>query len=119
MRGLAGRRGFSLIVLLRGSPAPSLPAPCSSWRTHALAPAPTLCIAPEKGLRAAHPSACLRPASPRLPPLQFVMRVTALRGSVPAEWVADFASAMEGFGVAAMQQRPQLADIYRELRGAK
>lgn len=51
--------------------------------------------------------------------LQMVMRATALRGSVPAEWVSDFATAMDGFGVVALQQRPQLVDIYRELKGVK
>lgn len=46
-----------------------------------------------------------------------VMRVTALRGSVPQEWVSDFQAALDGFGVAAMTQKPQLSDIYSELRG--
>jgi len=48
-----------------------------------------------------------------------VMRVTALRGSVPQQWVADFQTALEGYGVLAMTQRPQLADIYAELAGNK
>jgi hypothetical protein len=48
-----------------------------------------------------------------------VMRVTALRGSVPQQWVSDFQTAMEGYGVVAMTQRLQLADIYGELRGNK
>jgi len=48
-----------------------------------------------------------------------VMRATALRGSVPAEWASDFRTAMDGFGAVAMTQRPQLAEIYRELRGVK
>jgi hypothetical protein len=48
-----------------------------------------------------------------------VMRVTALRGSVPQQWVADFKAAMEGFGVVALTQRPQMADIYAELAGSK
>ncbi len=61
---------------------------------------------------------------PSLPPLpvyaaQMVMRVTALRGSVPQQWVADFQTALEGFGVVAMTLRPQPADIYAELVGNK
>jgi hypothetical protein len=48
-----------------------------------------------------------------------VMRATALRGSVPQDWVSDFRTAMEGFGVVAMTQRPQVVDIYKELRGIK
>ena len=56
---------------------------------------------------------------PACPPLQMVMRVTALRGSVPQQWVADFQAAMEGFGVVALTQRPQMADIYAELAGNK
>ena len=48
-----------------------------------------------------------------------VLRATALRGSVPQEWVGEFKEALDGFGLVAMTQRPQLADIYQELRGAK
>lgn len=48
-----------------------------------------------------------------------VMRVTASRGSVPQQWVADFQTALEGYGVVAMTQRAQLADIYAELAGNK
>lgn len=47
------------------------------------------------------------------------MRVTALRGSVPQQWVSDFQAALEGYGVVALQQRAQLADIYGELAGNK
>ena len=47
-----------------------------------------------------------------------VMRVSALRGSVPQQWLADFQAAMEGFGVVALTQRAQLADIYAELEGS-
>lgn len=50
---------------------------------------------------------------------QMVLRVTALRGSVPAPWVTDFSAALEKFGVAALSQRPQLTDIYAELKGNK
>lgn len=46
-----------------------------------------------------------------------VMRVTALRGTVPSQWVADFQTAMEGYGLVALTQRAQLADIYAELAG--
>lgn len=49
--------------------------------------------------------------------LQMVMRVTALRGTVPQQWVADFQAAMEGYGVVALTQRAQLADVYAELAG--
>jgi hypothetical protein len=46
------------------------------------------------------------------------MRVLALRGSVPQQWVLDFRAALEGYGLAAVTQRAQLADIYDDLRGA-
>ncbi|KAI7842702.1 hypothetical protein COHA_003633 [Chlorella ohadii] len=48
-----------------------------------------------------------------------VMRVTALRGSVPQQWVTDFQTALEGYGVAALTQKAQLAEIYAELQGTK
>lgn len=48
-----------------------------------------------------------------------VMRVTALRGSVPQQWAADFNTALEGYGVVALTQRAQRADIYGELQGNK
>lgn len=38
---------------------------------------------------------------------------------MPQQWVADLQSAMEGYGVVAMEQRSQLADIYAELVGNK
>lgn len=47
-----------------------------------------------------------------------VMRVTALRGSVPQLWVTDFQAAMEGYGVAALTQRAQLSEIYADLAGS-
>jgi spermidine/putrescine-binding protein len=50
---------------------------------------------------------------------KFVMRITALRGSVPASWISDFATAMEGYGVVAMTQKPQIIDIWDELMGIK
>ena len=46
-----------------------------------------------------------------------MLRVSALRGSVPQQWVSDFSVAMEGYGLVAMTQKPQLADIYAELQG--
>lgn len=52
-------------------------------------------------------------------PKQMVMRVTALRGSVPQQWVTDFQTALEGYGVAALTQKGQLAEIYAELQGTK
>lgn len=45
-----------------------------------------------------------------------VVRVTALRG-VPQQWVSDFGAALEGYGVVAMTQRAQLADIWQDLGG--
>ena len=50
--------------------------------------------------------------------VQMVMRVTALRGSVPQQWLTDFQAAMEGYGVVALTQRAQLADVYAELEGS-
>jgi hypothetical protein len=48
-----------------------------------------------------------------------VMRVTALRGTVPSQWVSDLQAAMEGYGVVALDQRAQLKDIYADLVGSK
>ena len=48
---------------------------------------------------------------------KMVMRVTALRGSVPGSWVQDFSTAMEGFGTVAITQRPQIVDIWEDLKG--
>ena len=47
-----------------------------------------------------------------------VMRVTSLRGSVPGSWVQEFSTALEGYGVVALTQKPQLADIWTDLRGS-
>lgn len=47
-----------------------------------------------------------------------VLRVSALRGTVPAQWSSDFGTALEGYGVAAVRPRPQMADIWRDLGGA-
>ncbi len=62
-------------------------------------------------------------ATPAPPPgavreAKLVLRVAALRGSVPAQWATDFSTAMEGYGVAAITQRPTLADVWRDLGGA-
>ena len=46
-----------------------------------------------------------------------VLRVTALRGSVPQLWATDFATAMEGYGVVAISQRTRLADVWKDLAG--
>ncbi|KAL4427736.1 hypothetical protein ABPG75_001825 [Micractinium tetrahymenae] len=56
-------------------------------------------------------------AANRVRESKMVMRVTALRGSVPQQWVADFQAALEGYGLVALTQRAQLADIYAELAG--
>ena len=50
---------------------------------------------------------------------KFVMRITALRGSVPASWISDFATAMEGYGMVAMTQKPQIMNIWDDLTGLK
>lgn len=59
------------------------------------------------------------PTRPTMTQTQMVMRVTALRGSVPQQWVSDFQAALEGYGVLALSQRAQLADIFAELAGNK
>lgn len=48
---------------------------------------------------------------------KMVMRVTALRGSVPVSWVQEFSTAMEGYGIVAMTQKTQVLDIWHELKG--
>jgi spermidine/putrescine-binding protein len=48
---------------------------------------------------------------------KMVMRVAALRGSVPASWVQDFSTALEGYGIVALTQKPQIADIWQDLKG--
>ncbi|KAG7666766.1 hypothetical protein KSW81_000539 [Nannochloris sp. 'desiccata'] len=49
--------------------------------------------------------------------VKMVMRITALRGSVPASWVQDFSTALEGYGIVALTQKPQIADIWQDLKG--
>jgi hypothetical protein len=73
-------------------------------------------------LAACLPAACIKrgvACAASNPTLQMIMRVTALRGSVPQQWVSDFQAALEGYGVVALTQRAQLADIYADLRGSK
>ena len=43
------------------------------------------------------------------------LRVVALRGSVPAQWAADFRTAAGPRAQLQLQQRPQLQAIYDEL----
>ena len=77
------------------------------------------------GLLSPLPAAATSPSlttSPAVPittarEAKMVMRVTALRGSVPASWVQDFSTAMEGYGIVALTQKPQVADVWQELKG--
>ena len=46
---------------------------------------------------------------------KMVMRVLALRGSVPQAWVADFKTALEGYGIVTVSFKPTLEDIWGEL----
>ena len=48
-----------------------------------------------------------------------VMRLLALRGSVPQHYVSDFRTALEGFGVAAISYKPTLSDLWAELEGSR
>ena len=57
------------------------------------------------------------PAATKLREAKMVMRVTALRGSVPVSWVQEFSTAMEGYGIVAMTQKPQVLDIWHDLKG--
>lgn len=75
-----------------------------------------MCVLPSKPEHVKAPGVRL-PAAKSL--TQMVLRATALRGSVPQEWLSDFRTAMDGFGLVAMTQKTQLADIYRELQGVK
>lgn len=46
---------------------------------------------------------------------RMVIRVAALRGSIPQQLIADFQTAMEGYGSASITQRPHLKDIWEDL----
>jgi len=46
-----------------------------------------------------------------------VIRLLALRGSVPQHYVSDFRTALEGYGIAAVSYKPSLSDLWRELEG--
>jgi len=47
------------------------------------------------------------------------LRVVALRGSVPAQWAADFRTAAGARAHLKLQQRPQLQTIYDELSNVR
>lgn len=53
----------------------------------------------------------------RLREAKMVMRLLALRGSVPQHYISDFRTALEGYGVAAISYKPTLTDLWRELEG--
>lgn len=59
------------------------------------------------------------PPDTKVHEVKMVLRVTALRGSVPLSWSSDFSTAMEGFGFVVVTQRPKLTDILSDLRGTK
>jgi hypothetical protein len=46
---------------------------------------------------------------------KMVMRVLALRGSVPQAWVADFKTALEGYGIVTISFKPTLEEVWGEL----
>lgn len=65
---------------------------------------------------------CFTPASAsqqapdgRIRQARMIMRVMALRGSLPQQVLADFQTAMEGYGSIAMTQKVHLRDIWDEL----
>lgn len=58
------------------------------------------------------------PPDTKVHEVKMVLRIAALRGSVPQSWSTDFSTAMEGFGFVAITQRPKLTDILSDLRGA-
>ena len=66
---------------------------------------------------ASSPSISAPPAPTEAREAKMVMRITALRGSVPASWVQNFSTAMEGYGIVALTQKPQIADIWQDLKG--
>ena len=53
--------------------------------------------------------------SVRVREAKMVARIMALRGSVPQVWMADFRTALEGYGIVSMSFKPTLKDIYKEL----
>lgn len=73
----------------------------------------------------APPAAVAGPPEPsaagpsRMREAKMVMRLLALRGSVPQHYVSDFRTALEGFGIAAIQYKPSLSDLWGELEGNK
>ncbi|KAI3429510.1 hypothetical protein D9Q98_005599 [Chlorella vulgaris] len=133
--GDAGSRSSppsSAALPLSTAAAPSLPGEANpsslplNRRRLAAAAVSTVAAVAAGGLPVAlMPAAQAAAAATESPPrdnvreIKMVMRVTALRGSVPQQWVADFQTALEGFGVVAMTLRPQPADIYAELVGNK
>ncbi|KAI8106845.1 hypothetical protein M9434_001499 [Picochlorum sp. BPE23] len=53
----------------------------------------------------------------RMREVKMVLRVLALRGSVPQQWTADFKTALEGYGIPAISYKPTLSDIWKEMSG--
>jgi len=48
---------------------------------------------------------------------KMVIRVLALRNSVPQQWLLDFRTALEGYGIPAVSFKPEMKDIWAELEG--
>ncbi len=67
------------------------------------------------------PTPCLRSLPVRGQAWEFdvPLRVVALRGSVPAQWAADFRTAAGARAHLKLQQRPQLQIIYDELSNVR
>lgn len=53
----------------------------------------------------------------RIREVKMVLRVLALRGSVPQQWAADFKTALEGYGIPAISYKATLSDIWKEMSG--
>ena len=53
----------------------------------------------------------------RMREVKMVLRVMALRGSVPQQWAADFKTALEGYGIPAISYKPTVSDIWKEMSG--
>lgn len=60
-----------------------------------------------------------RDGAVRIREAKMVARIMALRGSVPQLWLADFRTALEGYGIVSISFKPSLVDIWKELHGEK
>lgn len=70
-----------------------------------------------QGLSAADGAVKEKATSFRYREAKMVIRIVALRNSVPQQWLVDFKTALEGFGIPSVTFKADLKEIWKELEG--